>query len=435
MSISKDESGGTIYRWTRWTVVAVLTALLVLPAAPLAMGAETAAGGDGQRNEEEQTEAIKPPVLQSEAAILIDARSGMAIFEKNETERLYPASITKIVTAIVALENSDVSDLVTVSKEARREEGTRVYLEEGEQMTMWQLLQGLMVNSGNDAATAIAEHIDGSKEKFAERMTTFVREKAGAMHSQFRNPHGLPDEEHYTTAEDMARIARYAMGNEQFREIVGTKKVAWNGQTWQTTLVNHNKLLATYEGATGIKNGFTQAAGSTLVASAKRDGMELIGVILKAPSTNQIYKEMRSLLDYGFAAFEPKLLFDENESYRMDGMPSVAYTAEEPIWSVVPKGETPKIIVDTTGVVRILTSRGVKEAGRFQVSHDDPEVRALSSDARAMAGEEAKMPDADEGRSNGTMIGTIVAFCLLAAAGGALYVYQWRRRGKMSEPL
>ncbi len=415
-------------------VAAVLAALLVLPVQSRTVQAELASGEQEQTEQSEQAEAVKPPVLQSEAAILIDGRSGMTMFAKNETERMYPASITKIVTAIVALENSDVSDIVTVSKGARWEEGTRVYLEEGEQMSMGQLLQGLLINSGNDAATAIAEHIDGSKEKFAERMTAFVREKAGAMNSQFRNPHGLPDEEHYTTAEDMAKIAQYAMRNDKFREIVGTKRVAWNGQTWQTTLVNHNKLLGTYEGATGIKNGYTQAAGSTLVASAKRDGMELIAVILKAPSTDLMYKEMRSLLDYGFAAYEPKMLFDENETYRMNGMPSVAYTAEEPIWAVVPKGETPKLIVDTTGVVRVVTSSGVKEAGRFQVSHE-PEVRALAAGSEKAANVTSASHDASGDDSNGVMIGTIAGICLLAVIGGALYVVQLRRRNKMSDTL
>ncbi|GFN30879.1 D-alanyl-D-alanine carboxypeptidase family protein [Paenibacillus xylaniclasticus] len=429
MSIRQGEGSGMFYKWKSLKLAALLAVLLVLSAPSYTVNAEIAADSQEQSK---QVEEIEPPILQSEAAILIDARSGMTMYEKNKSEKLYPASITKIVTAIVAMEHSALSDTVTVSKAARWEEGTRVYLEEGEQMSMEQLLQGLMINSGNDAATAIAEHIDGSNEAFAQRMTAFVREKAGAMNSQFRNPHGLPDEEHYTTAEDMARIAQYAMRNEKFREIVGTKRVAWNGQSWQTTLVNHNKLLGSYEGATGIKNGYTQAAGSTLVASAERNGMELIAVILKAPTSNQLYTEMRSLLDYGFAAYEPKLLFDESETYRMNGMPAVSYIAEEPIWAVVPKGETPKIIVDTTGVVRILTSHGLEEAGRFQVSHEEAEVRTLA--ARVNAGEVSSMSAATKDGSNGAMIGSMIGLCLLAAIGIVLYRYRIKRKNNMLEP-
>ncbi|MWC26969.1 D-alanyl-D-alanine carboxypeptidase [Paenibacillus sp. MMS18-CY102] len=410
-------------------LIAAFTVLLVLPPVAQAAGEGTAVAKGAASEEQQAPPALKPPDLLAESAILMDRRTGTILYEKNASERMYPASITKIVTAIVALESANVEDIVTVSKEAREEEGTRVYLEEGEQMKLWQLLLGMMVNSGNDAATAIAEHIDGSKEKFAEHMNAFVREKANAFNSQFRNPSGLPDDEHYTTAEDMAKITQYAMGNEKFRELVGTKKVKWSGQTWQTVLINHNKLLGTYDGATGVKNGYTTVAGSTLVASAERNGMELIGVVLKAPSSNRMYADMRQILDYGFAAYEPKLLFAENETYEMDAMPAVAYTAEEPIWTVVPKGEKPKVMVDATGVVHVMTSKGVSNAGRFRLWKTTDEVSVLSARKTLASSAEEALASADE--ENDAAVKTIAGAGIVLALGGAV-IFRKRRRGRIT---
>lgn len=230
----------------------------------------------------------------------MDAKSGQVLYGKNEHKRMYPASITKIVTGIIALEEADPASLVTVSEEARNEEGTRVFLAEGELVTMEKLVYGLLVNSGNDAATAIAESIDGSEARFAERMNRFVEQKLELRDTHFTNPHGLPDEEHYTTAEDMAVIARYAMRNAQFRQIVATKTLPWTGEEWDSELMNHNRMLWDYEGANGVKNGYTNAAGFTLVTSAERGGHELIGVVMKTASSEEIYAYMTALLDYGF---------------------------------------------------------------------------------------------------------------------------------------
>lgn len=243
-----------------------------------------------------------PDMPQSESAILIDAKSGAVLFAKNETERLYPASITKIVTGIIALEQADPAEIVTVSKNARGEDGTRIYLAEGEQKPMLDLIEGMLVNSGNDAATAIAEHMDGTNELFAQRMNEFVHQ-LGARDTNFMNPSGLPDENQYTTAKDMAKIAQYAMQNEQFRQVVAIKSKPWVGQEWVSKLENHNKLLGSYEGAIGVKNGFTQAAGYTLVSAAKRGDTELIGVILKGATDAGVYMDMSKLLDYGLCPF------------------------------------------------------------------------------------------------------------------------------------
>ncbi|WP_010273252.1 D-alanyl-D-alanine carboxypeptidase family protein [Paenibacillus senegalensis] len=241
--------------------------------------------------------------LNSEAAILMDAATGKVLYEKNSKRLMYPASITKIVTGIIAIEQGNLDDIVTVSKNAREADGTRVYLLEGEEVPLLKLVQGLLINSGNDAGIAIAEHMDGSESRFAERMNHFVRETIGVQDTTFRNPHGLFDPEHQTTAYDMALITQYAMNNEQFRSIVGTEELEWIGEGWETTLHNHNLLLKRYEGTTGVKNGYVSQSGNTLVSSAKRGNTEWITVTLKADSAELAYEDTTTLFDYGFEHF------------------------------------------------------------------------------------------------------------------------------------
>lgn len=250
-----------------------------------------------------EAKAEAPGDLFSESVILIDAKSGNILYEKDSNRSMYPASITKIVTAIIAIEEGNLEDIVTVSKNARDQDGSRVYLLEGEKVTLEKLIQGLMINSGNDAGTAIAEHFDGSEKAFAKRMNDFVNENIGVEDTNFVNPHGLFHKDHVTTAKDMAKIAQYAMENDKFREIVSTKEMDWVGEGWETTLFNHHRLLWDYEGTTGVKNGFVPEAGHTLVTSAERDGMELIAVTLNAASKYYSYWDTMSLLDYGFANF------------------------------------------------------------------------------------------------------------------------------------
>ncbi|RED76082.1 D-alanyl-D-alanine carboxypeptidase family protein [Cohnella phaseoli] len=288
--------------------------------------------------------------IHAKSAILIDGLTGTILFAKNENQTYYPASITKIVTGIVALEASSPDEIVTVSKEARYEDGTRVFLAEGEQVPMMKLIEGLLMNSGNDAATAIAEHIDGSKEVFAQRMNQLVTEKIGLKNTQFRNPHGLFDSEHYTTAKDMALIAQYAMKNPDFRRIVSTKTKPWNGEEWKSNLVNHNKLLWTYDGATGIKNGFTDESRFTLVGSAMRNGMELIGVVMKSATSNESYSDITQLLDYGFGNYERKQIMAANETKTYSaGEIITAFVTKDPIIVTVRKDEVLQVTLDEVG--------------------------------------------------------------------------------------
>ena len=224
------------------------------------------------------------------------------------------ASTTKVMTALLALEECDLTELVTAGHNAFGVPGTSIYLSEGETLTMEDMLYGLMLASGNDAAVAIAEHIDGSVAAFCERMTARARE-LGCEHTVFLTPHGLPQDGHYTTAHDLALIAREAMKNETFRQIVSTTRatIPWEGREYDRILNNKNKLLTTYPGATGIKTGYTRAAGRCLVSSAQRDGMELICVVLNCADW---FDESARLLDAAFAEYGWFTMLEAGETVR-----------------------------------------------------------------------------------------------------------------------
>lgn len=255
-----------------------------------------------------------PPTLVSEAALVMEADTGEILYGKNPRKKMYPASVTKIATAIYAIENGDLNEVVTVSSEARNTEGTRVYLEEGEQVTLKKLLQGLLVNSGNDAGVAIAEHLSGTVELFSSDINEYFKSIIGIHDTNFENPHGLYDSKHVTTAEDLAKLTQYAINNEVFVELFGTKEVEWVGNSWETTLYTHHKLLREipYDGVTGGKNGFVPQAGITLVTTAKRENLSLIIVTLKSTSELEAYQDTINLLDYGFENFVTSELSIEN---------------------------------------------------------------------------------------------------------------------------
>jgi len=326
----------------------------------------------------EDASVLSTDALSGESAILIDAATGQVLFEKNPHERLYPASITKIATGIYAIEKGNPDDIVTVSKKARYEEGTRVYLGEGEQVPLRKLEYGLLMHSGNDAATAIAEHLSQTTERFAEELNAYQQEKVGVTETHFANAHGLHDPNHYTTAADMAKIARYAMSNPTFREIVATNRLPWDGREWKSELINHNKLLRDYTGATGIKNGFTDQAMHTLVGSAKRGNTEFIAVTMRAGASSYAYQDVTQMLDYGFARFETKQVAPVGKSYtraaepRHDGL--IAYTAMDDLYATVPKGTEPLVEVTAYGQLSI-------QAGDLQITypllrHDPPPAPA-----------------------------------------------------------
>jgi D-alanyl-D-alanine carboxypeptidase (penicillin-binding protein 5/6) len=247
--------------------------------------------------------AAAAPEIVGEGAALIDGRNGQFLYEKNPSEHLYPASTTKILTAVIALENGKLDDRVTIPAEACNVEGSAIGLLEGEQMSLEDLLYALLLNSGNDTAIAIAIHTAGSVDKFTALMNKKAAE-LGAVNSHFNNPNGLPDPNHYSTAHDMALISYYAMQNPEFRKIVATKirTIDRSDPTAQIYLENHNRLLWNYEGAIGLKTGYTDEAGQCLVSAANRNGRELLAVVLKTEGSN-IWTDSTALLDYGFSAF------------------------------------------------------------------------------------------------------------------------------------
>ncbi len=245
--------------------------------------------------------AAVPGDISARSAVLVDKASGRLLYEKNGFEKLPMASTTKIMTALLVIQNCKLTDVVTVSPTAAGVEGSSLWLEIGEELTVEQLLYGLMLKSGNDAAVALAEHTAGSVDAFVVMMNAKAKE-IGMFNTSFETPNGLDGENHYTTAYDMAVLTRYAMTLPAFRNIVATKetRIPWGGHEWDRVLKNHNKLLWQYDGCTGVKTGFTKKAGRCLVSTAMRDGRELIAVTLNAPDD---WNDHQKLFDHGFEDF------------------------------------------------------------------------------------------------------------------------------------
>lgn len=252
--------------------------------------------------------AAVPPIT-AKSAVLIEARTGKVIYAKDAESRLYPASTTKMMTLLVALEKGNLADVVTVGPHAAGTEGSSMELEAGDRLRLEDLLYGIMLVSGNDATIAVAEHVAGSVGEFTVRMTKKAAE-IGAKNTQFANSSGLPDPAHYSTAHDLARIAAYGYRNPLFREIVSTKerKVEWFDPDKELLLENTNHLLWSYPGSIGTKTGYTKVAGECLVASAERDGLQLIAVVMHS-DTDQRWSEAAALLDYGFERVNPKIAY------------------------------------------------------------------------------------------------------------------------------
>lgn len=249
------------------------------------------------------------PDITAKSAILIEAQTGKILYEKNPYEKRSPASTTKIMTLIVALEKGNVDDIVTASEYASQTEGSTMWLSPGEKMKMLDLLYGIMLVSGNDATVAVAEHIAGSVPNFA----VLMNQKAaalGAKNTHFANPNGLPDNDHYSTAYDLALITANGYKNPLFASIVSTlhKKMPWPGKEQDRDLYNENKLLWQYEGGNGVKTGYTDVAGRCLVSGAQRNGIQLIAVVLES---DYMWTDSIKLLDYGFAQVSAHTIIEQ----------------------------------------------------------------------------------------------------------------------------
>lgn len=235
----------------------------------------------------------------AKAAAVLELGSNSVLYSENAHEKLPMASTTKVMTAITAIERCSLDEIITTADKAYGVEGSSIYLLKNEQISMRDLLYGLMLRSGNDAAVAIACAVGGSIEGFAELMNKKAAE-IGANNTHFANPHGLPAENHYTTAYDLALICSYALKNTTFREIVSTQYYTAETGEVKRTMMNKNKLLFQYEGTIGIKTGYTKAAGKCLTFAAEREGLTVVGVVLNCPD---MFNESMRLMDYCFDTY------------------------------------------------------------------------------------------------------------------------------------
>ena len=272
----------------------------------------------------------------AKAAILVHADSGRVLYEKNADEHMLIASTTKIMTAIVVLENCELDDLVEVDSRSAGIEGSSMYLKAGESYTVEDLLYGLLLVSGNDAASALALHAADSIEEFAELMNDKA-EELGMTESSFKNAHGLDEDGHYSTARDMAKLAVYCMQNEDFARIAGTVSHTVGEQT----LVNHNRLLREYDGCLGLKTGYTMAAGRTLVTCAERDGTRYVCVTLNDPDD---WNDHKALYDWAFANYSFAEVIPAGMSYEVPLISGEELTAaaetEGSAYALIKNGES-----------------------------------------------------------------------------------------------
>ena len=316
-------------RFFAGTAAALLAAVLILPGEAYAVSAEK--------------------------AYSLDAVSGRVLFDKNADSRSLIASTTKIMTALVVCERCNVLDRMRIPKEAVGIEGSSMYLREGEVLTIQELLYGLMLSSGNDAAVALAIYCGGTVEGFVELMNDKAR-LLGLRNTHFENPNGLDSPGHYSTARDLAVLAAYAMENPVFCKTVSAKTVTVGDRY----LRNHNKLLWMVEGADGVKTGFTRAAGRALVSSATRDGRRIIAVTLNDPND---WQEHQALLEEGFARFHVQRVvtagdrIGELEVAGGDGGRVEILAAEHFVYALAPE-ENPQVALPGPGFVYAPVAEG-----------------------------------------------------------------------------
>jgi D-alanyl-D-alanine carboxypeptidase (penicillin-binding protein 5/6) len=277
----------------------------------------------------------KGPAITAHAAILFENTTGTVLYGKNEHVRRSPASLTKIMTALLAFESGRMDDTVTISRRAAGLGGSSLYLKEGQQIPLRELMYGMLLRSGNDAAVAVAEHIAGSVSAFVGMMNQRADE-LGATNTRFANPHGLDANNHYSTAFDLTMLSRTALWHKDFAEIVGTVDHTYEekGITWRNT----NRLLWSYTGAEGIKTGTTGQAGNCLAAAASREGMQLITVVLG--SANR-WRDTTTLLDYAFDNFDKVVVAEKGALLAQVSLPH----GKQPL-AIVPARDIEVIVSD-----------------------------------------------------------------------------------------
>ncbi len=323
-----------------------------------------------------------PPAVSAAAAIIMDWRSGQVLYAKNAYRPRAPASTTKILTAIVVLENASLSEKVVVSRYAASTPGSTMSLSAGQEVTVGELLWGMLLRSGNDACVAAAEHVAGSESAFVALANRRAAE-LGARKTHFRNPHGISVRNHYTTAFDLALLARYGLTIPAFETIVRTREATlpMDGGEWEMRLRNTNNLLWAFAGADGVKTGTTDAAGKCLVASATRDGRRLLSVVL---NSGDRYQDTAVLLDWGFRNYSTVRLTEAGKPMAtvrvtggMEGLVDLA--PEEDFWVACPSWSTGSLGLDLHLIepVRAPIRQG-QVLGVAEASLDDGVVRAVN---------------------------------------------------------
>lgn len=313
----------------------------------------------------------QPVQTSAQSMLLLENVTNRVLYEHNADKRLPMASTTKIVTAITVIENcDDLQRVVKVPQKAVGVEGSSIYLQADEELKIIDLLYGLMLQSGNDCAVALALSVCDDIESFAELMNQTAK-RAGAENSNFVNPHGLHDDNHYTTARDLALIASYAMKNPVFEEIVGTKRytMPWKDRDYDRVVLNKNKILNTFDGGDGIKTGFTKKAGRCLVSSAKRNGMRVICVVLNC---GPMFEDCSALMERAFKEYSLRKVCDKNATFEVpvkEGRAStVKCSPSKDLYYPLKNGEESNIkLIAHTDKEFTAPTRAGEEAGKIEV--------------------------------------------------------------------
>lgn len=344
-------------RWTRLLLSAWLGMLSMVPVAqahsttpkrvsPIIVNQTTVDGIPMMTGQPTPT----PPPIAAEAAVVVDLSTGTVVYAKNPLASHYPASLTKVLTALVALQHGRLNEQLVTHQDALDVPPDKLYLVPGEHESLQKFLYGLLLISANDAAIVIADHYGGSVQGFATMMNREAN-ALGAHHTHFVNPNGLPNAHHVTTAYDLALIARAAMANRVFRQIVRTRYYHWQGQAWTAQLTNINQMLFTYPGSSGVKTGWTSAAHETLIASATRNQQTFLAVLLDEPFETQINTDATNLLNYAFATFQTRTLIRADQPMGTVKAPdgkSIPVVALDPVLATTAIGShTPTFTLNT----------------------------------------------------------------------------------------
>ncbi|OOM11860.1 D-alanyl-D-alanine carboxypeptidase family protein [Clostridium saccharobutylicum] len=370
-----------------------------------------------------------PPSINAAGCALIDASSGQMLYGKNENTQYEPASTTKVMTALIVLEKCKLNDEVTIQQDVDREDGTRIGLKKGDVLTVHELLLGLLLDSGNDAADALAYHVSGSIDEFAKLMNAKAKE-LGATNTNFKNPSGLPDPQHLTTPHDLALFLREAVNNQDFIKISTTSSytIAMRNDPQRIiNLYNKNYMINKsskfyYPNALCGKNGYTIKANQTYVASAKKDDHILVASFLYAVDKNQNFEDMKTVFDYGFDNFSWIHLYSKNDKvseYKINNTLTIPLLSTKDLDYVVPKGDETKESYDIKVEDKDLSKQSFNEGDEIlkgKVYVNDKELGTVDL-AAGTSRNYTSLFDVSSLSKNSIM--AIYGGCALAALGAA----------------